>query len=163
MSTIVINADANTVAALYTAFSKLDGNDEVQKVNGFEQSFRVPYKLGPKLRMIVVRNIIETRRAAVNFDEVKVGLLREIWPDAPDMRRSMIPIQDFPPGAYTQFNDAVKQAAIDHKEKITLFTIGEELLTKGESEFPLEALQVLLENGLLVSDDEATKPKRKRK
>lgn len=161
-TTVMKKVDVNKAYELFQAYNGFDGETKIQNVNGQEQSFRVPFELGTAVRMAVVRNIIVLKTVCANADEVKKSLLKEIWPDAPDISNG-IPLKDFPDGAFEKFKEASNEAA-KHQEEIKLYLITTDQLKNVKGEIPLFALSTLLENDLLIdADDKPTSTPTKHK
>lgn len=147
---VTINADTNKMLELFNSYQALDGEQKPTNVNGMMQIHRVPFILGPTIRRALVKNIVTLRAIVMVQDEIKDGLLKELWPDAPDLKNG-IPVKDFPEGVFEKFKAATNEAA-SHKEEIKLIPIAASALYKNDNEFPLNALSTLEENGLITDD-----------
>jgi len=144
---VTVSLDINAALRLRSALEGLDGFEQV--VPGVEDGprlVRVPYRLGAE-RRAVVKNLNLVNGIAREFDEVRIALVKEFWPDLKP-GESINPADD--PKKFAEF-DPQMQELIKHKDELALESLSADVLYSA-GEIPTAVLAVLEENGLIVDD-----------
>lgn len=140
-----LNLTINNAMRLRAALDGLDGFEQV--VPGVEKGprvVRVPYRLGAE-RRAVVKNINAINSAAREFDEARLALVKEFWPEL-QPGESVKPEDD--PEAFKRF-DLQMQQMIKAEDVFDLVPLSADVLYAA-GEIPTAVLATLEEFGLMV-------------
>jgi hypothetical protein len=136
----------NDQARLYRAYSMLDGYEAVvEDGQGGRRAVRVPYTLGA-VRQAVVRNMTALKRSIEEFDQVKLSLLSECFPEA----KPTAPVQrtEANAAAFDRLVAEIEKVSAS-KDEIDLRPIQASAIY-GDNDFPVEAIVALEEFGLVA-------------
>ena len=142
-----LNLNISEQNSLLFAFSQLDKKEQVVAgVERGEKVVNVHYKLGGPARRLIAKNMSILRTSLTTYEEARKGLLREFWPEASEGDTIE---RDADPEKYNKF---IKQQSdmVEEKEELDLTPL-KSLILDGD-EFPLEALAVLGQHGLIEEE-----------
>jgi len=140
-----LNLNINEQVRLRAALEGLDGFEQVVPgIKGDPKVVRVPYKLGAE-RRAVVKNINAINRAVGDFEQSRLALVKEIWPDKPTEKS--ITREDDPDG-FARFEPEM-QKLISTKEELSLERLSADVLYAA-GDVPTDILTVLEEFNLVA-------------
>lgn len=139
-----LKLDVNQQKALFDAYQQMDAADTVVVIDGAPKIVRVPFRLGAARRSLV-KNITALKASLAFFDQARVSLIKEIWPDLPDgtdIKKSEYPTE------FAIYELELAKIARE-RDEIDLAPMPDDVIYEA-NEFPLAAIAALDEHGLIA-------------